>query len=165
MTSPHDPLAELTVILPRQVFTHTTLTYILVLGHFLGLAVLLTLFVIGMLQGTLLLAFVWLALMAALLFDLSKLVRSVELTMRGIRIQYWMPNSKNILWEELRQLEIREQGSQTCVITTPSGLTFLRGLFVQDLPRLMKTVIEQGKLEYAPNQAGQAIYRSPLRRY
>jgi hypothetical protein len=147
------------------VFTHTTLTYVFVLGHFLGMVVLLTLFVIAVIQGMLLLALVWIVVILALLLNLSRLVRSVELTPRGISIHYWMPNSKTILWEELRQLEIREEGSQTCVITTPSGLTFLRGLFVQDLPRLMKTVIEQGRLEYAPNQTGQAIYRSPLRRY
>lgn len=163
MSPNRDPLADLTVIPPRQVFKHTT--YTLVLGHFLGMVILLTLFVITVIQGLLLLALVWIVAILAILFNLSKLVRSVELTPRGISIHYWVPNSKTILWEELRQLEIRQEGSQTCVITTPSGLIFIRELFVQDLPRLMKTVIEQGKLEYAPNQTGQAICRSPLQRF
>jgi hypothetical protein len=144
---------------------HTTLTYIVVVIHFLGMALLLVGFVISLIQSALLLGLFGLVLMAVLVYNFSRLVRFVELTPRGLTVNYWGPRAKRILWEEIRRLEIREQGSQVCVIQTPSGLIFLYGWAIKDLPRLMKAAIEWSQLEYTPSQVGQAVYRPKLRKF
>jgi hypothetical protein len=147
------------------VFVHTTLAYVVVIAHFVGMAVLLVVFVFSLFQGPLLLSLLALVLMAALFYNFSRQVRFIHLTPRGLTVNYWGPRAKRILWEEIRRLEIRQQGSQVCVIRTPSGLTFLYGWAINDLPRMMKAAIELAQLEYTPSQVGQAVYRPKLRKF